>query len=158
APSGRTLTFGQVAGAAAHIAPPADVKLKDPRDWTLIGTPQSRLDVPDKGAGKPIYGIDVVVPNMLHAAIGQCPVFKGTLKSVDDTAARGIKGVRQVVKLRDAVAVVAESWWQAKTAVDTLKATWDEGEHAKLSSAGITEFLRSGLVAGQAGIGRADGD
>jgi isoquinoline 1-oxidoreductase beta subunit len=156
--SGRTLTFGQVAEATARITPPADIRLKDPKDWTLVGTPQQRLDVPDKVQGKPIYGIDVVVPNMLHAGIVQCPVFKGTLKSVDATAARAMKGVRKVVQLPDAVAVVAESWWQAKKAVDALQVTWDEGPHAKLSSAGIKELLRGGLSAAQAGVGRKDGD
>ena len=77
--------------------------------------------------GKPVYGIDVRVPDMLHAAIVQSPVFNGKVKAVDASAARAIKGVRKVVELPDAVAVVAESWWQAKKAVDALQITWDEG-------------------------------
>ena len=97
APSGRTVTFGQVAEAAAKIAPPKDVKLKDAKDWRLVGKPTRRLDVADKVQGKPIYGIDVRVPGMLYAAIAQCPVFKGTLKSVDETKIAGMKGVHKVV-------------------------------------------------------------
>ena len=92
APSGRTVTFGEVAEAAAKIAPPKDVKLKDAKDWRLIGQPTRRLDVTDKVLGKPIYGIDVRVPGMLHAALAQCPVFKGTLKSVDESKARRHEG------------------------------------------------------------------
>ncbi len=119
-PSGRSVRFGEVAADAAHIEPPKDVSLKDPKDWTLAGRPTRRLDTIDKVVGKPIYGIDVQIPNMLYAALAQCPVFKGTLKSVDDTVVAGMKGVRKVVKLKDAVAVVADGWWQAKRALDAL--------------------------------------
>ena len=110
APSGRTVTFGRVAEAAAKMAPPQNVTLKDAKDWRLVGKPTRRLDVTAKVTGQPIYGIDVRVPGMLYAALAQCPVFKGTLKSVDDSKAAGMKGVRQVVKLKDAVAVDADSW------------------------------------------------
>jgi Aerobic-type carbon monoxide dehydrogenase, large subunit CoxL/CutL homologs len=108
--------------------------LKEPKDWTLIGTRQRRFDVPDKITGKPIYAIDVQLPNMLHAAIVQCPVFKGTLKSVDETKLAGVKGIRQVVKLPDAVAVVADSWWRAKKAAELLALTWDVGDNSSVSS------------------------
>jgi isoquinoline 1-oxidoreductase beta subunit len=157
-PSGRSVTFGAVAEAAARIPPPREVTLKDARDWTLIGTPQKRLDVPDKVLGKPVFGIDVRVPDMLHAAIVHSPVFNGKVKEIDDTAARAVNGVRRIVRLPDAVAVVAESWWQAKKAVDALQVTWDDGAHAAVSSPGIWEYLRSGLSAAQAGVGRQDGD
>ena len=81
---------------------------------------------PTRWSGKPIYGIDVRVPGMLHAALAQCPVFKGTLKSVDESAIAGMKGVHKVVKLKDAVAVVADNWWQAKKALDALTIEWDD--------------------------------
>jgi isoquinoline 1-oxidoreductase subunit beta len=157
-PSGRTITFGRIAAAAADIAPPAQVALKDPKDWTLIGTRQKRLDVADKITGKPIYAIDVQLPNMLHAAIVQCPVFKGTLKSVDETKLAGMKGIRQVVKLPDAVAVVAESWWRAKKAAEVLALTWDVGDNSSVSSSTISANLREALSAADARVGRSDGD
>src|SRR5260370_21041515 len=120
--------------AGAKMAPPADIKLKDSKAWTLLGTPQKRLDTADKVTGKPIYGIDIRVPNMVYAAIVQCPVFGGTPKSYDEAKIRGLKGVRQVVRLPNAVAVVADSWWQANTAGDALPVTWHEGQNGKVSS------------------------
>jgi isoquinoline 1-oxidoreductase beta subunit len=157
-PSGRTIAFGQVAEAATKLPPPQEIRLKDPKDWTLAGTPQKRLDTADKVTGKPIYGIDVRVPNMLYAAIAQCPVFGGKVKSYDESKIRGMKGVRQVVGLPDAVAVVADSWWRAKTALDALPVAWDEGANGQASSAGIAEFLRAGLAAPEAAMIRKDGD
>ena len=157
-PSGRTITFGRIAAAAADIAPPAQVALKDPKDWTLIGTRQKRLDVADKITGRPIYAIDVQLPNMLHAAIVQCPVFKGTLKSVDETKLAGMKGIRQVVKLPDAVAVVADSWWRAKKAADALTPIWDVGDNSSVSSSTISANLHEALGAADARVGRNDGD
>jgi isoquinoline 1-oxidoreductase beta subunit len=158
APTGRTISFGQVAETAAKLPPPTEVRLKDPKNWTLLGTPQKRLDTADKVTGKPIYGIDVRVPNMLYAAIAQCPVFGGKPKSYDETKIGGAKGVRQVVALPDAVAVVADSWWRAKTALDALPVVWDEGKNSQVSSASIAEFLRAGLAAPGAAVIRKDGD
>jgi isoquinoline 1-oxidoreductase beta subunit len=157
-PSGRSVTFGAVAAVAATIAPPAQVALKDPKDWTLIGTRQNRLEVADKVTGKPIYAIDVRLPNMLYAAIVQCPVFKGTVKSVDETKLAGLKGIRQVVKQPDAVVVVADTWWQAKKAAEMLPVTWDDGNNAGVSSGSIREEVRAGLSAADARVGRSDGD
>ena len=157
-PSGRTLRFGEVAEAAAKLPPPREPKLKNPKDWTLAGTPQKRLDTLDKVTGKPIFGIDVRVPDMLYAAIAQCPVFGGKPKSYDEAKIRGVKGVRQIVGLPNAVAVVADSWWQAKQAVASLPVTWDEGQNGKVSSAGIVELLRGGLAAPEAAVVRKDGD
>ena len=157
-PSGRTLRFGEVAEAAAKLTPPSEPKLKDPKEWTLLGTPQKRLDTLDKVTGKPIFGIDVRVPNMLYAAIVQCPVFGGTPKSFDETKVRNLKGVRRVVPLPNAVAVVAESWWQAKNAIDALPVTWDEGRNGKVSNADISELMRGGLTAPEAAVVRRDGD
>jgi isoquinoline 1-oxidoreductase subunit beta len=157
-PTGRTIRFGEIAEAASEVAVPAQVTLKDARDWKLIGTRQRRLEVPDKVAGKPIYAIDVRPPNMLYAAIAQCPVFKGTLKSVDESALAQIKGIRRVVKQPDAVAVVAESWWQAKKALDALPVTWDFGAAANVSSASIRDALCAGLSANDARVGLSQGD
>jgi isoquinoline 1-oxidoreductase beta subunit len=157
-PSGRSVTFGAIAAAAADMNPPTQVALKDPKDWKLIGTRQRRFDVPDKITGKPIYAIDVQLPNMLCAAIVQCPVFKGTLKAVDETKLAGMKGIRQVVKLPDAVAVVADSWWRAKKAAEALPVTWDFGDNSEVSSGTIRAQLKAGLSANDARIGRADGD
>jgi len=157
-PTGRTLRFGEVAEAAAKLPPPAEPKLKDPKDWWLAGTPQKRLDTMDKVTGKPIFGIDVRVPNMLYAAIAQCPVFGGTPKSYDEAKIGGIKGIRRIVPLPNAVAVVADSWWQAKQAVDALPVTWDEGQNGKVSNATIAELLRGGLTAPEVPVVRNDGD
>jgi isoquinoline 1-oxidoreductase subunit beta len=106
------------------LSPPAEPRLKDPKGWTLLGTPKKRLDTPDKVTGKPIFGIDVRLPNMLYAAIVQCPVFGGTPKSYDETKIRDLKGVRQIVPLPNAIAVVADSWWQAKQAIDAMPLAW----------------------------------
>jgi len=156
--SGRSLRFGEVAEAAANIPPPSEPKLKDPKDWSLLGTSQKRLDTADKVTGKPIFGIDVRVPNMLYAAIVQSPVFGGTPKSFDEAKVRGFKGVRQVVPLPNAVAVVADSWWQAKQAADALPVNWDEGPNGKVSSADIDELLRGGLAGAEAAVVRKNGD
>ncbi len=107
APTGQTVSYGQVADAAAKLKPPA-VKLKPPGEWTLAGKPHKRLDVFDKVTGHPIYAIDVRLPGMLYAAIRHCPVFGGALKSVDDAPLKAMKGVHRVVHMADAVAVVAE--------------------------------------------------
>ncbi len=156
-PSRRTLRFGDVAAAAAAIRPPAHVKLKDPKDWKLIGTPQKRFDVLAKITAQPIYGIDVRLPDMLYAAIRHCPVFKGSVQSIDEAKLAGMKGVRQIVRLENAVAVVAESWWQAQQAVAALPVTWDAGGNGQVSSDTIEETLREGLARAD-GIGRRDGD
>jgi isoquinoline 1-oxidoreductase beta subunit len=157
-PSGRTVTFGAVAAEAATMTPPAEVKLKDPSAWRLIGKPRRRLDVGDKVTGRPIYAIDVRLPGMLYAAIAHCPVFGGTPKAVDESAIAGMKGVRRVVRMHDAVAVVADSWWRAKEALAALPVVWDDRGNGQVSSATIADFVRSGLDAKEARVGRIDGD
>jgi isoquinoline 1-oxidoreductase beta subunit len=157
-PTGRTLAFGAVADAASRLTPPKSVALKPPEQWNLIGKPMKRFDTADKVLGKPIFGIDVRLPDMLCAAIRQCPVFGGTLKTYDAATIKSRKGVRQVVALKDAVAVVAESWWQAKQAVEAMAVTWDEGSNAKIGTADIMTFLRGGLMAADVAIARNDGD
>ena len=158
-PSGRTTTFGKVAEAAAKIEPPKDVPLKDPKDWKIAGKPLKRLDTAPKLTGAHVYSLDLQLPGMLCAAIKDTPVFGGKLTSFDAAKVQGMPGVKHVVKVGDsAVAVVAERWWQAKTALDALPATWDGGENAKVSSATIAEFLKSGLDAEQAFIGNEHGN
>jgi isoquinoline 1-oxidoreductase beta subunit len=158
APSGRSVTFGAVAEAAAKVEPPAEVALKPPSTWTLAGTPRKRFDVLAKITAQPVYAIDVRLPDMLYAAIVQCPVFCGALKSIDEAPIAGMKGVRGVVRMPDAFAVVADSWWRAQRAAAALKATWDDRGNAGLSSAEIADLVRGGLDAAPAQIGRADGD
>ena len=158
-PSGRTTTFGKVAEAAAKIEAPKDVPLKDPKDWKIAGKPLKRLDTAPKLTGAHVYSLDLKLPGMLCAAIKDTPVFGGKLTSFDAAKVQGMPGVKHVVKVGDsAVAVVAERWWQAKTALDALPATWDGGENAKVSSATIAEFLKSGLDAEQAYIGNEHGN
>lgn len=156
--SGKKTTYGKVAEAAARVEVPKDVKLKDPKTWKIAGKPVKRLDTMDKLTGKMVYGIDVKLPGMVNAAIKACPVFGGTVKSFDASAASGMKGVKKVVQVgNNAVAVVADTWWQAKTALDKVSITWDEGENAKVSSETIAEMLKAGLDAEQAFVGNKNG-
>ncbi|MGY3538713.1 isoquinoline 1-oxidoreductase beta subunit [Bradyrhizobium sp. USDA 4518] len=159
-PSGKTTTYGKVAEAAAKLEPPADVKLKDPKDWTIAGKGLKRLDTVDKTTGKMVYGIDVKLPGMLNAAIKDCPVFGGKVKSFDEAKVAGMKGVKKVVQVGDsAVAVVADTWWHAKTALDALPIVWDEGPNAKVSSETIATWLAEGLDNAQpAYVGNQNGD
>jgi len=157
-PSGRTVSYGAIAPAAAAIEPPAEIELKPTSEWKLAGTPQKRLDVLDKITAKPVYAIDVRLPGMLYAAIVQCPIFGGALQSVDETSIAAMPGVRGVVRMPDAVAVVADSWWRAKRAADALRVRWDDRGNGAVSTVSIADFVRSGLAANDAQIGRADGD
>jgi isoquinoline 1-oxidoreductase beta subunit len=159
AASGRSTTFGKVAEAAAKMDVPKDVKLKDPKDWKLVGKPVKRLDTAEKLTGEQVFGADLKLPGMLNAAIRQCPVFGGKLASFDDAKVMSMPGVKKVVRVgENAVAVIAERWWQAKTALDALPVTWDEGEHAKVTSADIASFVKEGLTAEQAFVGNKVGD
>src|SRR2546428_3071364 len=158
-PSGRTTTYGKVAEAAAKLTPPTNVALKDPKDWKLIGKSVKRLDTMDKLSGAQVYGADLKLPGMLNAAIKDCPVFGGKVKSFEAAKVEGMPGVRHVVPVGDsAVAVVAETWWQAKTALDALPIVWDEGPNAQVSSATIAEMLKAGLDADQAFVGNQNGN
>ena len=157
--SGRTTTFGKVADAAGKLEAPKEVQLKDPKDWKIAGKPLKRLDTIEKLTGKLVYGIDVTLPGMLNACIKDCPVFGGKVKSFDAEKVTGMKGVKKVVRVGESgVAVVADTWWQAKTALDALPIVWDEGENAKVSSASIAEWLKAGLDAEQAFVGNQNGD
>jgi isoquinoline 1-oxidoreductase beta subunit len=157
--SGRSTTFGKVASAASRIEPPADVKLKDPNDWKIAGRGVKRLDTAIKVNGEAIYGIDVKRPGMVNAAIKACPVFGGKLKSFDASKVASMRGVKKVVAVEDnAVAVIADTWWNAKTALEALPIVWDEGPNAKVSSATIAGVLKAGLDADQAIVGNQSGD
>ena len=126
-----------------RCAVPQDPPLKDPKDFTLIGKPLKRLDTPDKVNGSAIYGIDAMLPGMKFATLAACPVFGGKVGQVDDSAAKAVPGVRQVIVLDDLVAVVGDHMWAAKQGLDALKITWDEGANAKISSADIWDRSRT---------------
>ncbi|MBV8191131.1 MAG: xanthine dehydrogenase family protein molybdopterin-binding subunit, partial [Alphaproteobacteria bacterium] len=152
----RKLTYGALAEAAGKLTPPADVPLKDPKNFALIGKPLKRFDTPDKTNGKVVYGIDAMLPGMKFATLAQCPVFGGKVGKVDDSAARKIPGVQKVVVLDDLVAVVGNHMWAAKRGLDALVVNWNEGANAKLSSKDIWDDLRTagakdGVVAQSAG-------
>lgn len=159
-PSGRTTTYGKVAALAAELFPPEHIELKDPKDWKLIGKPVKRLDTVDKLNGKQVFGADLQLEGMLNAAIKACPVFAGKLKSFDDSKVRKMPGVLKVVKVGDdAVAVVADTWWHAKSALDELPITWDKGPNAELSSAAIDKMLDEGLTSSDnVFVGNQNGD
>jgi isoquinoline 1-oxidoreductase subunit beta len=158
-PSGRTTTYGKVAEAAAKLTPPAEIPLKDPKEWKLIGKSVKRLDTLGKVTGAQVYGADLKLPGMLNAAIKDSPVFGGKVKSFEAAKVQGMPGVRHVVQVGDsAVSVVADTWWQAKTALDALPIVWDEGPNAQVSSATIAEMLKAGLDADQAFVRNQNGD
>jgi isoquinoline 1-oxidoreductase beta subunit len=159
AATGRKLSYGQLAAEAAKLAAPADIQLKDAKDWQLAGRPMKRLDTRPKLDGSLVYGMDLQLPGMLNAAIKDCPVFGGKLKSFDATEVEKRPGVKKVVKVGDsAVAVVADTWWRAKTALDALNIVWDEGPHATQSSADTAATLKAGLDAADAAVGSSQGD
>ena len=161
-PSGRKTTFGKVSVAASQLAVPkdADIPLKDPKEWKLIGKSVNRIDgVSDKVTGKQIYAIDLKLPGMLVATIKESPVFGGKVKSYDAAKAQGMKGVKKVVQVGDsAVAVVAETFWQAKTGLEAVNITWDNGANGNVSSASIKKMLEDGLTANDTFVGNSNGD
>jgi isoquinoline 1-oxidoreductase subunit beta len=166
AASGRVAAYGDLVDAASALPVPRDPPLKDPKDFTLIGKPLKRLDTPNKTDGKVVYGIDVILPGMKFATLAQCPVFGGKVAHVDDGATKSIPGVRQVVVLDDVVAVVGDHFWAAKTGLDALTITWDEGPNAKIGLSDIWDDLRAasrkdGVVAksvGDVDKGLTEGD
>ena len=158
-PTGRTTTYGQVAAAAAKLTPPAEVKLKDPKDWKIAGQPVKRLDTAPKLDGSQVFGMDVKLPGLLNAAVKDCPVFGGKLKSFDAAAIASKPGVKKVVRVGETgVAVIADTWWRAKSALEALPIVWDEGPNARVSSETIAVFLKEGLDARQAIVGNESGN
>jgi len=156
--SGRKVTFGQVAAAAAKLDVPKDVKLKDPKDWTLIGKSIPRFDIPATVRGKQRYGVDTQLPGMVYAAVAQCPVFGGKVKSMDASKIQGRRGIRQVMNHGEFVAVVADNWWRAKEALKLLPVEWDEGANGKVSSASIMDMFKGGLAQNDLPVARNTGN
>ena len=158
-PTGRTLRYGELAAEAARLTPPAEVPLKDPREWTVIGQSRPRLDTADKTTGKLVYGMDLKMPGMLVAVPKRSPVFGGRVRSFEAARVSGMPGVRHVLQVGDsAVAVVANTFWQAKTALDALPVEWDPGENGRVQQATIDATLDEGLNATEAFIGNQQGD
>ncbi len=158
-PSSRKVSFGKVATAAASMTPPQDVALKDPKQWKIAGKPLARLDTADKLTGKQIYGTDLQLPGMLNATVRACPNFGGKVKSFDAAAVARMPGVRKVLQIdAQTVAVVADTWWQAKTAMDALPVVWDEGPNTGVSSESIAAMLKEGLDAKDAFVNTEAGD
>jgi isoquinoline 1-oxidoreductase beta subunit len=157
--TGRTTTYGKVAEAAAKLEPPKEVKLKDVKDWTVAGKPLKRLDTLDKLTGKMTYGMDIKMPNMLVATIKDAPVRGATVKSFDAAKVTGMAGVKKVVAVGDsAVAVVADTFWNAKQAMDALPIVYNETPNSKVSSATIAQMLKEGLDAETPFVGNKAGD
>lgn len=143
AASGRKLGYGELALSAQGQTPPKDVAVKDPKEFVLIGQPLKRLDTPDKVNGKALYGIDAILPDMKIAAIANCPVFGGKVGKVDDSAAMKVAGVRKVVVLDDAVAVIGDHMWAAMKGLEALKIEWNEGPNAGIGTKDIWQHLRT---------------
>jgi isoquinoline 1-oxidoreductase beta subunit len=141
--SNRKLTYGQLVGAAAKITPPANVQLKDPKAFKLIGKPIKRLDTPEKLNGKAVFGIDVKLPGMLTAVIARPPVFGAQMKSFDDSRAHSMPGIRKIVAIPSGVAVIADTFWQAKMARDAVRVEWDEGAMHNFSTAQMMQDFRA---------------
>lgn len=161
AASGRKTSYGKVAAAASKLTSPElkSIKLKNPKDWKIAGKPMKRLDTADKVNGAKVFSIDLKLPGMLHAAIKDAPVYGSKLVSFDDSKIKGRRGVRGVVKVDDtSVAVVADSWWRAKTALDALPIVWDEAANGKQSSATIAAHLKEGLTSNDAFADTNNGD
>jgi isoquinoline 1-oxidoreductase subunit beta len=158
-PSGRKLSYGKLVEAAAKLSVPEKPALKNPKDWKIAGKPLKRLDTPDKVIGKMMYSIDFKLPGMLCAAIKDCPVFGGKVTSFDASKVTGMKGVKKVVQVDEkSVAVIADTWWQAKKALEALPIQWDLGPNTKVSSDTIAKWLEEGLTAETAFVGNKAGD
>ena len=157
--SGRTTTYGQVADAAGKLEPPKDVPLKNPKDWTIAGKPLKRLDTLAKTNGTQMYGLDIKLPGMVVAAIKESPVWGGKVKSFDASKVAGRPGIKRVVAVGDnGVAVIGDTFYQAKTALADLPIEWDNGDNVKVSSATIAAMLKEGLDAETAFVGNKSGD
>lgn len=155
--SGKTLSYGELVGDAARLTPPKAISLKTPDRFTLIGTSVRRLDLPGKVNGTALFGIDARPSGLKIATLAQSPVPGGRVKRVDDTAAKAIKGVRQIVRLDDAVAVVADHMGAAKKGLDALKIEWDDGPHAALTSEEVYRQLEQALQ-GRGAVAQDVGD
>ncbi len=157
--SDRQTSYGSIAEAASQLAPPIEVTLKDPSEWKIIGQPKLRLDTTDKLTGKQVYGADIQLDGMVNASIKAAPMIGGTVASFDASAIESMPGVIKVMQVGDnAVAVVAETWWQANTALEALPIEWEPGEGSDYSSAAFEAELDDGLTADEAFVGNGGGD
>jgi isoquinoline 1-oxidoreductase beta subunit len=164
--SGRRLAYAALIDRARSLTPPKDPPLKNIDDFKLIGHPVKRLDTPDKVNGKVVYGIDTMLPGLKFATLAACPVFGGSVGHVDDSRAKALPGVRQVIVLKDVVAVVGDHMWAAQQGLNALDITWNEGPNAGVSSDDVWRQLRAaskkeGAVAksvGDIAKGLAQGD
>lgn len=156
-PRGKKLSFGAVAAAAAKLPVPADVPLKSRADFKIVGRERNRLDSPIKVDGSAVFGIDVKLDGMLYAALAQSPVLGGKARSFDATKAKAMPGVKDVVLTSSGVVVIADSWWRARRARDTVTVVWDSGPNARLNNAAISQGLRA-AAAGEGQVARNDGD
>ena len=148
-PGGKKATYGQMAAAAARLPVPEKPAIKDAKDFRIVGKATKRLDTPAKVNGSATFGVDVQLPGMVYAAVQQCPVIGGKVKAFDGAQAKGMPGVQAVVQISDGVAVVADSWWRAKKALETVQVTWDEGAVAALSDESIIAGTRAALTSGK---------
>lgn len=150
AASGRSATYGELAAKAVDFDPPGNLPLKDPKNYSIVGKPLARYDIPAKVNGSAIYGVDVRLPGMMFAAVKACPVFGGKLKSYDEKAIAAMRGVKSVHALGDnAVAVIADNSWRAQQAINTLAIEWDGGANAAHSSASILAGMQAALAKGE---------
>ncbi len=158
-PGGETATYGELASEAALLDPPSEVTLKDPADWQLIGKPVARLDTVGKVDGSQVYSIDHTMDGMLNAAIRRAPVMGARVASYDAAAVSGMPGVKKVVQVgEDAVAVIADTWWRAKTALEAMPVEWTDGEGTGYDMPRIHAMLEEGLTAEESFVGNQQGD
>ena len=148
-PKGLKSTYGALAEAAARMPVPEKPSIKDPKDFRIVGKRTRRLDTPAKTNGTAEFGIDVKLPGMVYAALEQCPVIGGKVKTVDSTKAKGMPGVVAVVEIPDGVAVVADTWWRANMARKALVIEWDEGAGATLNSKAMLDTVRAASKTGK---------
>lgn len=156
--SNRSIAYGELLDAAAKITPPSNPKLKDPKDFKYIGKGAKRLDSPEKVNGKAIFGMDVRVPGMLYATILRSPVIGGQVKSIDDAAAKAVRGVTNIVSLGYGVGVIAENYTAARRGRSALKVTWDDGKMGGVSSESIYSTLAAGADKDKGIVAKKTGD
>ena len=157
-PGGKKATYGQLAAAASQLPVPEKVALKEPADFRIVGKRTRRLDTPAKVNGTAEFGMDVKLPGMVYASLEQCPVIGGTVKSFDGAKAKSMAGVIDVVQIPDGVAVVADTYWHAKKARESLVVQWDEGAGAALNEKTMLEGIRSGAPSDKMIPLKANGD
>ncbi len=159
AASGKSATYGEMASYAVDFDPPANLPLKDPKNYTIVGTPKQRFDIPAKVDGSAIYGVDMRLPDMMFAAIKACPVFGGKLKSFDAKSVSAMRGVKSVHAVgENSAAVIADNFWRAQQALLALPIEWDEGANAAHSSASILIGMQAALEKGDFEKDHAFGD